>query len=334
MRKLALLACFAISCSGQGQLPDDELVGVQVVGALRSDGQFLYYMVDPTGGPLELWRVRVADRATMKLAALEQGPTDDELVPFEIDSSFAYVPINGHLLRVPLTGGSADTLLDLGNALWITAVTIGVNDVYLDVGPLMYTRSDGIIAVSKQGGTSRLLGEASTSADAWNIREVASDGHAIYMPATSDLSHANDLIIAATEDTGDVSTIASSQERPIATAVHGSQLFWLDLGAGDGSFGGNPTAALGDIMDCDTTVPCAPQIVAGQLPLRSAPGSGVFPSTLVSPEAGAIFWNDATGVHEAGSATLDVLDTHVRLFTVDATHVFWANDDGVFFRPR
>lgn len=110
---LLLACCTAPPQQLSPKLEPGELVAVQALSAIRSDGKFLYYIEDANGGSpgspvaLKFMKVSVDGGPPMLVSALPWnrsggGIIDGDLGTFEIDSTNAYVSINGEIIGVPL----------------------------------------------------------------------------------------------------------------------------------------------------------------------------------------------------------------------------------------
>jgi hypothetical protein len=327
-----LAACVVVplACEPVGAPPlaPGELVAVEALGTIQSDGAFVYYMDDANAGgsplALRLMRVPVNGGAPTTLSPLPSPTfeTTHELPGFVIDKTTAYVAIDTQVFAIPLIGGSATKLVD--SVQVISSLTLDASSLYWLEGTAGTTYVQRLVKMPKQGGSAPALVTAGTLA--WSPMEMAVDGTNVYWPGASSSNAANDIISSIPVDGGATTVLVTGQSRPFAVASDSQFLYWMNAGVGQR---GDP---VGQLVAAPLAPPSTPVVLAQNLSVPSQPNE-------VQVSGGTVFWLDASGVRSASNGGLTTVVTvaapdAILMFTIDSANVYWATYHGLFSAPR
>ncbi len=292
--------------------------------------------------------------ASVESTALFSGP--DITTALAVDSTGiyfgAYFAGPGRILKVPLDGGPATTLVS--NLQQPAGIALDTSNIYLtdlnagtvlraplqggtpitlasgqsDPGPILVddrfvywaTLNDGLLMrVELDGGTPQTLFNTMTS----SVTAIALNGNYLYWTDASGVSRL-DL------DAGTTETVAPNQQPdPSAVAVDNASIYWLISGS--------------DGIDhyYDGAVMKMPK--SGGTPTQLTPSLGI--AVAIAVDANAIYWADdivspddtpACGQDGAirkigltgGSMTTIARTGHPEALTVDENNIYWTGNDG------
>jgi len=174
------------------------------------------YWGDHTGATRdEILKISINGGTAVSLA---KGPESPGGLVVDASSVYWTTEYSGTIMKAPLAGGDATTLVSTGDNLYPIAVD-DTNVYWLDStsGSLNEVRHDGTAPLTLATGPSFPTGDVST------------DGSNVYFAIGDPVSPGSGTIMAVPRGGGPVTTLASGQNNPVAIAVAGASVYWIDF---------------------------------------------------------------------------------------------------------
>lgn len=148
--------------------------------------------------------------------------------PMAITSDDAYLywtEQGGAVKRMPLIGGTPDTIATTGETFYDSAIAVDGTNLYWASFPKSAPTTEQIMAVPKAGGVTSLLATTNVV-----YTRLASDGHYLYIAAGSGI-HPGSLTRVPVSG-GVVESIAANQVVPTSVALDATHVYWANIRGG------------------------------------------------------------------------------------------------------